>query len=214
MFSLDEIRIPEEIENELEIEILRAFGSAIIEFEPVLFQKVLITSARMVITKEMFSKKLEEMAELGYVTSMMFHGMKCWKKLVDEEELEMQSLHPDEIRKILERGHSMMMTKSDIPSSSDHLVTDARYIASDILHLIRTRFMKNAKYDKAAQQQLLSQFREMRRALSESEGKFLAYVKQELPSLYTQLELILKAKGVDRLLPALRLVELGLIESD
>lgn len=209
---MDDVRVPEDIEKELEIEIIRAFGSALIEFEPVLFQKVLITSARMLITKEMFSKKLKEMAELGYVAPMEFHGMKCWKKLVDEEEIEMRMLKPDEIHAILERGHSMVMMKNDRPSSSDSLVTETRYIAKDILHLVRARLFTGNAEDVETRKRLYNYFREMRRALAESEEKFIEYVQSELPSLQEQLEIMLKAKGANRVLPALRIVELGLID--
>ncbi len=209
---MNDVRVPEDIEKELELEIIRSFGSALIEFEEVLFQKVLITSARMLITREMFSKKLEEMTELGYVVPMTFHGMKCWKKLVDEEEIEMRMLQPDEIHSILERGHSMVMMKNDRPSSSDSLVTETRYLAKDILHMIRVKLFKGNEEDIETRKKLFNYFRDMRRALAESEGKFMDYIQSELPLLYEQFEIMLRAKGADRLLPALRIVELGLID--
>lgn len=214
---MSEIDVSDEIEKQLEREIIRAFGSAVIEFEAVLFQKVLLTSAKMLITERMFSDRLWQMAERGYIATMSFHGRQCWKKLVDEDDLEemtAQTLTPDQVREIFEMGHSRAVSDQRTPRVSDSYVTEARNIANDILKLIETKREVSDDADAAMMTTLLEYFREMRRALIRSEQEFIDYIRKNFPSAAGSIVLILKAKGADLVIPALRIVEIGLANAD
>lgn len=58
----------EERENGIETSVVHSFGSAIIEFEDVIFQKFLIMSGpNSVVTKEQFGRILSRMHSKGYV---------------------------------------------------------------------------------------------------------------------------------------------------
>ncbi|MHA1960660.1 MAG: hypothetical protein ACW99U_10530 [Candidatus Thorarchaeota archaeon] len=211
---MSDIHFPKGIEKELEIAIIRAFGSAIIEFEAVLFQKVLLYSAQMLITEDGFKAKINEMADRGFVAPLEFHGRPCWKKLASEEDLESEEpLTPEEIRTILEQG------QKDIPdrdrtsrSPSDRFVTEARNIAQDVLHLIRSGLLAEAQNKERARREIIRHLQEMRRTLTDSEQEFVKYVEENLPEISGRMKLILKAKGEDLLLPALRMIEAGIRE--
>jgi hypothetical protein len=209
---MSDIQLPEEIEKELEIAIIRAFGSAIIEFEAVLFQKVLLHSAQMLITEDLFKAKINEMADRGFVAPLEFHGRPCWRKLATEEDLEAEvPLTPDEIRAILERGQEDIPVRERTPRSpSDRLVTEARNIAHDVLQLVRSRMLEDKQDKERARRDIIRHLQEMRRTLADSEQEFVEYVRGNLPEISGRMELILKAKGEDLMLPALRMIEAGI----
>jgi hypothetical protein len=211
---MSDIHIPEGMEKELEIAIIRAFGSAIIEFEAVLFQKVLLYSAQMLITEDIFKSKVNEMADRGFVAPLEFHGRPCWRKLASEEDLESEEpLTPEEIRAILEQGQKDFPDRERISRSpSDRFVTEARNIAQDVLHLIRSGLLAEAKNQKRARKEIIRHLQEMRRTLTDSEQEFVKYVEENLPEISGRMKLILKAKGEDLLLPALRMIEAGIRE--
>lgn len=211
---MSEPQIPDAVDKELEIEIIRAFGSAIIEFEAVLFQKVVLSSARMLITVDMFSEKLLKMAELGYISPLTFHGKACWRKLVDEDEIESRELKPEEVREILEKGHSKAVISERIPpSASDQFVTEAKNVAQDVLQLVQRKIVDVTDDEDEIRSTLHAHFKAMREALADSEEDFLEYARQNLPEIAGTLQLILRAKGCDILLPALRIIEYGLTDA-
>ncbi|UCE09775.1 MAG: hypothetical protein JSW61_12500 [Candidatus Thorarchaeota archaeon] len=209
---MSDIQLPESMEKELEIAIIRAFGSAIIEFEAVLFQKVLLHSAQMLITEDIFKAKINEMADRGFVAPLEFHGRPCWRKLATEEDLEVEEpLTPEEIRSILEQGQKDIPVVERTPRSpSDRLVTEARNIAQDVLHLVRARMLDDEENKDRARREIIQHLQEMRKTLTDSEQEFVEYVRENLPEISGRLELILKAKGEDLMLPALRMIEAGL----
>ena len=62
----------EEMEREIEIGIVSAFGWAVIEFEAVLFQKFLVMSGpTSLITEDMFRKYLLNMEAKGFVSQLI-----------------------------------------------------------------------------------------------------------------------------------------------
>lgn len=54
----------------------------------------------------------------------------------------------------------------------------------------------------------------MRQALADSQENLMDYVKQNMPWFYDQIKQVLESKGEDVLLPALRIIEAGLLEPD
>jgi hypothetical protein len=208
---MSDIQMAEETEKELSRTVIQVFGAAVVEFEVVLFQKVLHYSAKMLLTEEMFIQHLEKMEEKGFIKQMQFHGQRCWKKLVSEDDIIDEELTQEEIQQILKKGHEIA-AKSDrvLPSASDQLVTEARNTAQDILHLLKADQQEDPARKKTIDKDLFNLIEALRRALAESEEHFLDLASSLVPTHRTALELILKAKGTDVLLPALRIIEYGL----
>lgn len=204
----------EETERELSRTVIQVFGASVVEFEAVLFQKVLHYSARMLLTEEMFIKHLEKMETKGFIKPMQFHGRKCWRKLVDEDEILEEELSQEEIQQILQKGHERATQKERfMPSASDQLVTEVRNTAQDVLHLLSSENQEDLVRSPSQNKELFNLVETLRRGLAESEEEFLEQVGSLVPSHRNSLELILRAKGTDVLLPALRIIEYGLKET-
>ena len=83
-----------DLEREIEIGIVSAFGWSVIEFEAVLFQKFLVMSGpTSLITEDMFRQYLRNMEAKGYVSRERVHGERAFRRLLAEEDLP-QSILP------------------------------------------------------------------------------------------------------------------------
>ncbi len=187
--------------EEVERDILRAFGWAIVEFEETLYHKYLMMSVpHSLITREEFDRHLREMHAKGFISPLKLHGCNAWKKLVVEDDFD-DTLKP---RKI-------MVAETSLPKKEakhkGFVVSESQIIAQDIV-----RTMKNKLFPgRPDNPQIRSTFREhaarMRRALTQSRNEFMEYLKKEAPTLTKPMELILSSKGENLLLLSLRLIE-------
>ena len=200
--------VPDDYEREIEVDILRAFGWSIIEFEPVLYQKYLHMSARSSIMMEGdFRKQLQEMHAKGFVSPLKFQGKKAWRKLIIESEMEEELQDEDEIRALIEtakRARHKQRRKKKTPHG--RIVTESRVIAEEILSTLRDKVIRGEMSDQTARDILMQHIEGMRRALLESPDEFMRYVKRNIPGMRKPMKHILASKGEDVLLLSLRLI--------
>jgi hypothetical protein len=199
--------------GEIEEAIILSFGSAIIEFEETLFQKVLLISGKQsLMTMDMFRKYLQEMHAKGYVKPVIFHGRKCWKKMVVLDEIQ-QDLTPREVRETISKGSSYQSSPRTTPSGEEKVVSESREIADEILSQLREKLSSSGKFRIDKEATLRQETEEMRRKLADSPRAFLDYVRIHLPTLYEPMKELLMSKGEDVMLPAFRIAERTLAES-
>ncbi|MHA2372106.1 MAG: hypothetical protein ACXAEB_03755 [Candidatus Thorarchaeota archaeon] len=199
----------EEVEREIERDVIRSFGSSIIEFEAVLFQKFLIFSGpRSVLTEGMFRKHLTRMHSKGYISPLDFQGRRSWKKLVVEEEIEEERQSPDDIEDVLRLSLSIPPeSKRSAPLPKEKLVSESSIIADNLRQTILDRLPEEGQIDSRKQIQLNELIKGMRRALSVSRRGFLQYVINNVPNLRVPMVEILDSKGEEVLLLSLRILE-------
>jgi len=196
-------------EAESELDIIRAFGWSIIEFEEVLFQKFLIMSGpNSIMTREMFAKNLAGMHSKGYIAPLEFLGRKVWKRLVVADVME-DTLSPRPMKTV------PVGTETTLPGSGvrqvpeEHLVSESRVIAEDIVRTMRSGLFSGRDPDQRAKEILKRHASGMRRALSESRQGFLDYVRSNTPQVSEEMQTILSSKGEELVLLSLRLIGAG-----
>ncbi len=199
---------PGDYEKEIEVNIVRAFGWSIIEFEAVLFQKYLhMSGPSSVMLEGDFKKHLKEMHAKGLVSPLQFQGKKAWRKLVIESDMEEELQDEDEIRELIEaakRARHKQRRKKKTPHG--RIVTESRIIAEDILSNLRDKVIRGEMSDDAAREILMQHIEGMRRALLDSPDEFMRYVRKNIPSMRKPMSHILASKGADVLLLSLRLI--------
>ena len=202
----------EDMEREIEIGIVRAFGWAVIEFEAALFQKFLIMSARSsLMTEDMFRKHLRDMEAKGYVSPIDFQGKRAWRRLVIDSELEEEPLTPEEVRQFIERTRAAEEKKeSKKRPTGEKVVSESRVLAERILRILEKDMLKQSYGRKKTDRPtVIHHVEAMRQALAESREDFLKYVKEELPKTYKEMERFIDSKGEEVVLLSLRIIETG-----
>lgn len=198
--------INDAIVEELERDILSAFGSAIIQFEIDLHQKLMVMSARhSLVTPDVFKKLLQDMYSKGYVSPFELHGRKAWKKMVIEDRIG-DALTPRRMRTI--GGTKTVLT--DIPGlrdTAEHRVSESRILADDIVHTLYVKLFAGRTPDEQTGRAVVAHARAMRRALMESRGDFLDYLRTNAPTVQDEMKQLLETRGEDMLLVSLRLIE-------
>jgi hypothetical protein len=197
--------------KEMEVSIIRAFATAIIEFEPVLYQKFLLQT-RGLITEEMFKQTLANMEEKGFVAPLKFQGRQCWRRLASEDDVTAEYHDQEEVREIIERSQTLAIQKKRVPEEGVPFVSQIRRTAQEVLDLVKSQIPESHESDKAVREKLRYHFESMRQTLADSEDDFLKYLLENMPSLHDAMRDILNSKGVDILLPALRIVESGFLD--
>ncbi|MBD3406735.1 MAG: hypothetical protein GF411_11525 [Candidatus Lokiarchaeota archaeon] len=192
-------------EQEIERAIIRSFGYSVIEFEPVLFHKFLIVAgAHSVITPEIFRAFLRKMHSKGYISPLDFQGKRSWRKLVVEDQI-----FDESEGKRIETSRSIDSYRQ-IQASKEKVVTESKTLAEDMLRTIEAKLRQEGARNAQLKALASEHVQNMRRALSRSEESFYQYVENMLPTLYKSFKALLKAKGTDILLPALRYLECSL----
>ena len=206
---MSEVPPSEEIEREIERDIIRSFGSSVIEFEAVLFQKfVILAGPQSVLTEGMFRKHLTRMHSKGYISPLEFQGKRSWKKLVVEDEIEEERQSPDDIEDVLRLSLSIPPeSKRTAPLPKEKLVSESSIIADNLRQTILGRLPEEGQINQSRQIQLNEHIRGMRRALSVSRRGFLQYVINNVPNLRVPMVEILDSKGEEVLLLSLRILE-------
>jgi len=202
----------EDIEREIEIAVVRAFGWSIIEFEAILFQKYLVMSAvSSLMTEDMFRKRLKDMEAKGYITPVDFQGKRAWKRLVIESDIDEEPLTPEEVRAFIEKAKLSEKTKGELQKPmSDHVVSESKVLAERILRYLEMSMPSRIKIKRQiGEPTLLDHIEAMRHALVDSNEAFLKYIRKNLPRVYEDMEKLLNSKGEEVLLRSLRIIESG-----
>ena len=201
------LNLPEKEERVIELDIVRAFGSSLIEFEAVLRQKFLMFSAvHSLVTDKMFRKYLNQMHAKGYVAPVDFQGKKCWKRLIVEDDLEARDLTPEEVLRVLREGQTLIPQYMEQSSRRKSLVSDSNVVAENIRRTMLTTLYSDRPLTPETLKELQYHVNRMRKALTDGPDVFLKYVKRNIPSILEPLEQILRSEGENVLLLSLRLV--------
>jgi hypothetical protein len=200
------VNLPEQEERAIELDIVRAFASSIIEFEAVLFQKFLMQSAgHSLVTDRMFRKYLNQMHAKGYLTPVDFQGKRCWKRLIVEDDLEISDLTPEEVRRVLREGQALIPQYMERSAPRQSVVSDTNSIAEEIRRTMLTTLYSDRPITPETLKELQYHVNRMRQALNNGSDDFLKYVRRNIPSIFEPMEQILKSKGETVLLLGLRI---------
>jgi hypothetical protein len=201
----------DDLEREIEIGIVSAFGWAVIEFEAVLFQKFLVMSGpTSLITEDMFRKYLMNMEAKGYVSPIDFQGRKAWKRLVIESEIEETAMTPDEVKEFIAKAQATSKKKKKKPDvSSEHRMKESKKIAEEIVLTLEQVMPKTKARKKPWEPTLITHVEGMHKSLIESKDEFLRYLKKNIPSAYDPMKKMLNSNGEEILLLSLRFIESG-----
>ncbi len=199
-----------DLEREIEIDIVSAFGWAVIEFEAVLFQKFLLMSApRSLITEDMFRKYLMNMEAKGYVSPVDFQGKKAWKRLVIEADIEEPAMTPEEVKQFIAKAQVASKKKKGHDVTSDYRMRESKKLAENIIRTLEQVMPKTRNRRRPWEPTLIDHIEGMHRALVESKDEFLRYLKKNIPSAYDPMKKMLNSRGEEMLLLSLRVIESG-----
>jgi hypothetical protein len=200
-----------DLEREIEIGIVSAFGWSVIEFEAVLFQKFLVMSGPTSLTTEdMFRNYLRNMEAKGYVSPLEFQGRKAWKRLVIGSEIEEPALTPEEVKEFIAKAHEASKKSSKKKKVvGEQRVNESRVLADNILRTLDQVLPRLKKKKKPWEASLIDHIDGMHKALTESKEEFLKYVKKKLPPAYEPIIKLLNSKGEEMFLLSLRVIESG-----
>jgi len=204
--------LPEEIEREIEIAVVRTFGLAVIEFEAVLYQKFLFMSAsRSLMTDDMFKKHLKNMEAKGYISPVEFQGKRAWKRLVIESDIDEEDLTPEEVREFIEKAKASQKKKQKLKKpKGESVVSESKALAEEILQQLELGMPSRIKIKRRiGEPTLIDHVEAMHHALATSKGDFLKYVRKHLPRVYEDMEKMLDSSGEEVVLRSLRVIESG-----
>ena len=200
-----------DLEREVEIGVVSAFGWAVIEFEATLFQKYLLMSApSSLITEDMFRRFLKDMEAKGYVAPVDFQGKKAWKRLVIDSEIEEPAMTPEEVKEFIAKAEAASKKKKKKREVfSDHRIRESKKVAEKIVRTLDQVVPKSKAGKMPWEPRLIGHVEGMHKALAESKDEFLKYLKKNIPSAYDPMKKILKSEGEEMLLLSLRVIESG-----
>jgi len=200
----------EELEREIEIGIVSAFGWAVIEFEAVLFQKFLVMSGpTSLITEDMFRKYLMNMEAKGYIAPVEFQRKKAWKRLVIESEIEEPAMTPEEVKEFIAKAQAASKKKKKRDVLSEHRIQESKKLADNIIRTLEQVMPKPKATRKPWEPTLISHVERMHRSLIESKDEFLQYLRKNIPGAVEPMQKMLKSNGEEILLLSLRVIESG-----
>ncbi len=191
----------------IEQDVIRAFGSSIIEFEAVLYQKFLMISAtHSLISEKDFKRILNDMHAKGYITPTEFQQRRCWKRQIVLEDLEIGELTPDEFEQVF-KERDLIVTATETPvRPRERIVSNSSSIAEFIETTMLKKLYGGRLSDPTATKNIKKHADLMRKALCNSERDFLEYVRRNTPLILEDMKQILREKGEDVVILGLRLV--------
>lgn len=200
----------DEMEREIEIGIVSAFGWAVIEFEAVLFHKFIVMSGPMsLITEDMFRKYLMNMEAKGYVSPLEFQGKKAWKRLVIEADIEEPAMTPEEVKEFIAKAQEAGKKKKKKSMTGEHRISESKVLADNIIRTLEQVMPRKKKERKPWELSLIDHIEGMHKALNKSKKEFLKYIKTNIPPAYDSMKKLLDSKGEEMLLLSLRVIESG-----
>ena len=199
-----------DLDREIEIGIVSAFGWSIIEFEAVLFQKFLVMSGpTSLITEDMFRKYLMKMEAKGFVAPVDFQGKKAWKRLVIESEIEEPAMTPEEVKDFIAKAQAASKKEKKRDVSTEHRIRESKRLAENIIRTLEQVMPKKKTLKKPWEPTLIDHVEGMHKALIESKEEFLRYLKKNIPRAHEPMKKLITSKGDDIVLLSLRVIESG-----
>jgi hypothetical protein len=193
--------------NPIEINVIRAFGWSLIEYEMTLYQKFLSISVDgSLVTFEHFRNILRTMESKGYLQELTLQGKKAYRKMLVDTELEKQtrpSQPVDEMR--LAIGGMKARVREKVKAVTKQPQATA---GQKILQALRDWLLEESglvEIDIAILRECIS---EIRKAISKSNDFLIETLKCEYPGVRELVEEALKEYGPDALVQDLANVEL------
>jgi hypothetical protein len=142
----------------------------------------------------------------GYLLPLQFQRRKAWKRLiiadfVDDDVILTETNEPIKTEPLL-----AVSSKEDVEEIHEHLVTDCKDIAEEIIGRLRSLRKFGSDADWKARAVLTDHIRKMHHALTESRGQLYNYLEENLPDLRESFELLLESRGDDKVLLGLRVI--------
>jgi hypothetical protein len=194
----------------LELDIMRAFGWAVVETEEALYQRYLhLSAARSLMPENTFRSFLRKMEAKGYVSPVKLHGKRAYKRLLVGKDIGME-LHPQEPLDEMHLALGSLKAKSTFGKKirsrvTPEVVEDSDVVGQEIQRVLESWMLRNSgKISKGA---VHAHIANMMAALQRSEEELFEYVRIELPGLLAEIGLIMRTYGTDFLLLTLRLTE-------
>lgn len=204
--TVSDILIHEGQREFIERKIIQAFGASIIEFEAVLYHKYLVLSGSASLTTEKtFRRILSNMHASGHLAPLEFQEKRCWKRLIIEDESNIQDLTREQVQQIL--AEVKLKQRKSNPMFEGKRVSESDQIAEEILTLIRDKLFGGRALDAQTRRVLKDIVSGLRRALADSEVDFLKYASEYVPTLRTQLKQLVRTNGENVILVSLRKIE-------
>ncbi|TFG31232.1 hypothetical protein EU527_12935 [Candidatus Thorarchaeota archaeon] len=200
----------EESPNEIELDIIRSFGWAVVELEETLYERFLHLSARRsIMSLDAFKSHLKEMEAKGWISPIHLHGFKGYKKLLAEKD-DGKSLEPkiplDEIRLALGSKKALPKMKPEETTKINRELLDKSETVGQAIQMALEAWMLREK-GRISKGQVHEHMKNMCHALSESEEDLFEYVRTQTPGILIEVGQILRSRGSDFLLLSLRLSE-------
>ncbi|TFG27052.1 hypothetical protein EU527_18995 [Candidatus Thorarchaeota archaeon] len=200
----------EELPSEIEFDIIRSFGWALVELEETLYERFLHLSARRsIMSLEAFKSHLKAMESKGWISPIHLHGFKGYKKLIAETESG-RSLEPkvplDEIRLAL--GSKKALPKMKLKGTTkidQELLENSETVGKAIRVALEAWMLRET--GRISKGLVHEHMKNMCQALNESEESLFEYIRTQIPGLLIEVGQILRARGPDFLLLSLKLSE-------
>ena len=188
-----------------ELDIIRSFGWAVVEFEETLFERYIHLSARSsLITFNDFRNQLRDMESKGYVASKRIHGKRSFKRLLVAE----PKVPLEEMRLVV--GSLKAKLKHDKLDSlrvSEKLVSQSQIACRDLLGALQRCAMEEGGSSVSRRRFVYGHLGNMQKSLCESEESLFHYVRTQLPGMLIDVARILNQRGPEFLLLSLRIAE-------
>ena len=181
------------------------------EIEETLYQRFLHLSAkRSLVERETFKAYLRDMEAKGYISPIHLHGLKGYKRLLAESELN-TSVQPkvplDEIRLALGsmKAKPEVQRKRDSTKMSGELLDASETIGDAIQTALESWMLRET--GRISKGLVHEHMKNMCHALSESEEKLFEYISTYTPGILIEVGQILRSRGSEFLMLCLRLTE-------
>jgi hypothetical protein len=195
--------------DSLELNVIRAFGWSLIEYEQPLYQKFLSLSVDgSLMTFEDFKVILREMESKGFLQELTFQGKLAYRKLLigtDDE----KSLKPDqpvdEMKLVIGSRKAKAMEKYDVSPS-----VDPNSLGQIILQELKEWLMKESGLTELDLLIVRDCIEEIREALGNSQDEVLRCLDLEYPGIKFIIKEALSSYGSDIVMQSLQLIEMEL----
>ncbi len=196
--------------SDVELDIIRSFGWSVMEVEETLYQRFLNISAnRSLFTRDEFRSLLREMEASGFISPIRLRGVKGYKMLVAEINME-RSTKPrvplDEIRLAVGSQKAKPLIEKSRPTKINREILEmCETIGKAIQSELENWMLRET--GRISKGLVHEHMKNMCHALRKSEDDLFDYVHEQVPEILVEVGQILQTQGSDLLLLSLRLTE-------
>ena len=199
--------------SDVEYDVIRSFGWALVEVEETLFQRFQSLSAsRSLTTRDEFKAILRRMEAKGYVAPIRLHDQQGYKKLIAEINMDHKAepqVPLDEMRLVKGSIKARPKVRKEIPSKVNReLLEECETIGKEIQTILEDWMLRET--GRISKGLVHEHVKNMCDALRESEDNLFEYVHEYLYDILPEIGKVLQAYGPHFLLLSLRLAESGI----